>query len=343
MRLTRAKSLIGLDVGTHSVKAVELTWSNGPVITGFGYAELPDPEAVPETVLDLLRDNEFHSRRVVTSVSGRSVIVRYLTMFRMSPDDLRNAIRYEVDKYIPFDVDEVVLDCQPFEVDGVGNLGPNEMRVLLVACKRAVIDEQLRILAGAGLHPELVDVDVFALGNAFELAVGIDPEAGARVSALVDVGATKTSVNLMRAGVSLFTREIHTGGTTFTTAIANRLGLKHGDADLLKRNPGEEYERVRQAVGPAVDDLASEVRLSFDYFENQFDLGVDEVLLSGGGSRLAGIEQDLSRIFGRPTMAWDPTGDFPIAAGSVDIESLNVHVPELAVAVGLASRIQKHR
>jgi Tfp pilus assembly PilM family ATPase len=83
--------------------------------------------------------------------------------------------------------------------------------------------------------------------------------------------------------------------------------------------------------------------LSFEYFENQFELGIDEVLLSGGGSRLAGLEQDLSRMFDRPTMAWDPTGDFPIAAGSVDVELLNQHVPELAVAVGLASRIQRHR
>ena len=223
MRLTRTKSLIGLDVGTHSVKAVELTWSNGPVITGFGYADLPSPDAVPETVLDLLRENDFHSRRVVTSVSGKSVIVRYLTMFRMAPEDLRNAIRYEADKYIPFDVDEVVLDCQPFEVEGLGNLGANEMRVLLVACKRAIIDEQLRLLAVAGLHPELVDVDVFALGNAFEMSTGLDPEGVPRVSALVDVGASKTSVNLMRAGVSLFTREIHTGGSTFTTSIASRL------------------------------------------------------------------------------------------------------------------------
>jgi type IV pilus assembly protein PilM len=343
MRLTRAKSLIGLDVGTHSVKAVELTWSNGPVITGFGYAELPSPDAVPDTVLDLLRDNDFHSRRVVTSVSGRSVIVRYLTMFKMSPDDLRNAIRYEADKYIPFDVDEVVLDCQPFEVEGIGNLGSNEMRVLLVACKRAIVDEQLRLLGAAGLQPELVDVDVFALGNAFELAVGLDPAAGPRVTALVDVGSTKTSVNLMRAGVSLFTREIHTAGSTFTTAVASRLGLANGDAELLKRTPGEEYERVRHAISPAVDDLASEVKLSFEYFENQFDLGIDEVLLSGGGSRLVGLEQDLSRMFDRPTMSWDPTGDFPIAAGSVDVELLNQHVPELAVAVGLASRIQRHR
>ena len=121
MLFRKIKSLIGLDVGTRAVKAVELTWNGGPVITGYGYAELPSPDAVPETVTRLLRENDFHSRRVVTSVSGKAVIVRYLTMYRMTAEDLRNAIRFEADKYIPFDVDEVVLDCQPFEADGVGD------------------------------------------------------------------------------------------------------------------------------------------------------------------------------------------------------------------------------
>jgi type IV pilus assembly protein PilM len=341
MLLKRVKSLIGLDVGTRAVKAVEITWNGGPVITGFGQAELPSPDAVPETVSRVLRENQFHSKRVVTSVSGKAVIVRYLTMYKMSPEDLKNAIRYEADKYIPFDVEEVVLDCQPFPVEGSGDLAPNEMRVLLVACKRAVIDEQLRVLAGAGLHPEIVDVDVFALGNAFELAVRRGPEASGRTTALVDVGASKTSVNVVRAGTSLFTREIHAGGDAFTSAIANRLGLKPGEAESLKQRPGAEQERVKAAVTPAVDDLAAEVRLSFEYFENQFDLGIDEVLLSGGASRLAGLAQDLGRIFDRPTTSWDPTGDLPIAAGSVDVDGLRDHVSELAVAVGLAARIQK--
>jgi type IV pilus assembly protein PilM len=342
MLFRKNRSLIGLDIGTRAVKAVELTWNGGPVITGFGYAELPSPDAVSETVLRVLRENEFHSRRVVTSVSGKAVIVRYLTMYRMSADDLRNAIRFEADKYIPFDVDEVVLDCQPFEADGIADLSPNEMRVLLVACKRAIIDEQLRMLASAGLHPEIVDVDVFALGNAFETAVRRDGESDNRVSALVDVGASKTSVNLVRGGVSLFTREIHTGGDAFTLAISNRLGLQQTEAEMLKQRPGQESDRIRSAVTPAVDDLAAEIRLSFEYFENQFDRGIDEVLLSGGGSRLTGLDEDLGRIFDRPTMAWDATGDLPIAAGSVDVDSLREHVSELAVAIGLASRVQKN-
>jgi type IV pilus assembly protein PilM len=262
-------------------------------------------------------------------------------MYRMTPEDLRNAIRYEADKYIPFDVDEVVLDCQPFQADGLTDLATNEMRVLLVACKRAVIDEQLRVLAAAGLHPEIVDVDVFALGNAFETAVRRGSEAATRVSALVDVGASKTSVNLVRAGTSLFTREIHAGGDAFTAAIASRLGLKQAEAESLKQSPGPDADRVRGAVAPAVDDLAAEIRLSFEYFENQFDLGIDEVLLSGGGSRLVHLDEDLSRTFDRPTMPWDPTGDLPIASGSVDVDSLREHVSELAVAVGLASRLRR--
>jgi len=336
--IRRQKSVIGLDIGASAVKAVEITWSGSrPVITGFGFAPLSSPEAVPEAVLQVLREGDFHTRRVVTSVSGRAVIVRYLTMFKMSPDDLRNAIRFEADKYIPFDVDEVVLDCQPFDQDGLGDLAANEMRVLLVACKRAVIDEQLRILAAAGLQPEVVDVDVFALGNAFEMALRAHGDGSARTSALVDIGSSKTSVNLVRAGSSLFTREIHTGGEAFTAAIAGRLGIRHGEAETLKLFPGEDLDRVRQAVTPGVDDLAAEVRLSFEYFENQFDLGIDEVLLSGGGSRLVGLDQDLARIFNRPTTPWDPTGDLDISDG-VDMVALQEHVSELAVAVGLAAR-----
>ena len=339
--MRRRKTLIGLDIGTRSVKAVEMSWASGaPVITGFGYAPLPSPQAVPETVLRVLQESSFHTREVVTSVSGKSVIVRYLTMLKMSREDLKSAIKFEADKYIPFDVEDVILDCHPFDSDGIGDLADNETRVLLVACKRAVIDEQMRILAEVGLQPVAVDVDVFALGNAFETAVR-RPGSAPTVTALVDIGASKTSVNLVRNNTGIFTREIHTGGEAITQAVASRLALHDSEAEVLKCNPGGEAERLRHAVAPAVDDLAAEVRLSFEYFENQFEMGIDEVLLSGGGSRLGGLEDDLGRIFGRPTLTWDPTGDLPIASGSVNVEALHERIPELAVAVGLAARIRK--
>ena len=181
---------------------------------------------------------------------------------------------------------------------------------------------------------------VFALGNAFEATAKAGAE-GEKVRALVDVGAGKTSVNVLRAGASLFTREIHSGGDAFTAAIANRLGLKDPEAEALKRRPGDQTERVRGAVTPAVDDLATEVRLSFEYFENQFDRGVDEVLHSGGGARLSGLPEDLGRIVDRPTVPWDPTGDLPIAADRVDANALREHAQEIAIAVGLASRLRR--
>ena len=140
MLLKRVKSLIGLDVGTRAVKAVEITWNGGPVITGFGHAELPSPDAVPDTVSRVLRENQFHSKRVVTSVSGKAVIVRYLTMYKMSPEDLRNAIRYEADKYIPFDVAPFQTVERLKEGQKVPGIVPDELFARYLRATEVVVD-----------------------------------------------------------------------------------------------------------------------------------------------------------------------------------------------------------
>src|SRR5262249_37806196 len=164
---------------------------------------------------------------------------------------------------------------------------------------------------------------------------------GDKVRALVDVGASKTSVNVVRAGASLFTREIHTGGDAFTAAVAGRLALKDAEAEALKRRPAEQAERVRGAVTSAVDDLATAARLSCEYWENALDRAGAEVLLSGCGSRLGGLSEGLGRIVDRPTSPWDPTGDLPIAANRVDPNALREHASDVAIAVGLASRLRR--
>lgn len=338
MFLKRARSVIGLDIGTRAVKALELTWDGAPRITGFACAEVPSAEATSDTVARVLRDGAFRTRRVVTAVSGKSVIVRYLTMFKMGPEALKAAVRFEADKYVPFDVADVVMDSQPLSPEGQADLGPNEMRVLLVACKRSLVADQMRVLSAHGLQPQVVDVDAFALGNAFALARHPQGEAARKVAALVDVGASKTSVNVLAGATSLFTREIHAAGDAFTAAIASRLDLGQADAEALKRKPGQDEGRVRDAVSAAVADLSNEIRLSFDYFENQFDRGIDEVLLSGGGARLVGLVDDLGTTLGKPTATWDPTGDVAIAPSGVDAGRLREHMMEVAVAMGLASR-----
>jgi type IV pilus assembly protein PilM len=345
--LKKVRNLIGLDIGSTCVKAVELTQVGSEiVITGYGQSEVLSAGSPADAVLDVLNTNGFRTRRVVTSVSGKSVIVRYLTMVQMSADDLQNAIRFEADKYIPFDVDEVVLDCQRLEDSAVGNTGSlseNEMRVLLVAVKRSLVDDHVALLQGIGLVPDIIDVDSFAIGNAFELRSMLSPgvEQDDRSIALIDIGANKTNVNILQGTTSYFTREIYLGGDDFTTAVSKRLGVEAHQAELLKRDPGESFDQLRQAVLPAIEDLGNEIHLSFDYFENQFDREVDEVYLSGGGSLLPLLEEAFEKNFEKRTRTWDPTENLKVNSDTVDVGRLKANSAQLAVAVGLASRIRK--
>ncbi|MGH7162794.1 MAG: type IV pilus assembly protein PilM [Planctomycetota bacterium] len=340
----KIKSLIGLDIGSRTIKAVELTREgHGFVMTGYGQAEVGAEEQRPDAILEVLRDNPFHTKRVVSSVYGKSVIVRYLSMARMPDEDLRNAIRYEADKYIPFDVEDVVMDSQAFRDDAAVEGHENEMRVLLVAVKRALIDEHVSLLNGLGLQPTIIDVDSFAVGNAFELARGgaFYQEDADRAIALLDIGANKTNINIFYGGTSYFTREIYLAGDDFTHAIGKRLSLDLVAAELRKREPGEHPEEVMEAVMPSFDDLANEILLSFDYFENQFDREVEEVFISGGGAKLHGVDEALERTLNRPTRRWDPTDGIEIHEGAVNSAMVRENAGQLAVAVGLASRVQE--
>ncbi len=342
----KQRSLIGLDIGTHCVKAVELTQSgNELVLTAYGQNDIVSEGSKADAIIDLLQGRAFRTRRVVTAVSGKSVIVRYLTMIQMSDEDLKNAIKFEADKYIPFDVDEVVLDAQRLDEGpaGKGGLNENEMRVLLVAVKRSLIEDHVQLIQSIGLQPEIIDVDAFALGNAYELRSSLSPgmEDDDRVVALIDAGANKTNINVLRGGSSYFTREIYLGGDDFTSAISKRMGCEVHQAEMLKRDPGENQEALRDAVLPSIDDLGNEIHLSFDYFENQFDRPVDDVLLSGGGAMLKLVEETFEKIFEKRTRYWDPTENLRIDSGSVDVDALKSNASQLAVAVGLASRIRR--
>ena len=339
--LKKTRSLIGLDVGSSCVKAVELTQAGGElVVTAYGQSDVLSEGSRADAILDLLHSQPFRTRRVVTAVSGKSVIVRYLPMVQMSDDDLKNAIKFEADKYIPFDVDEVILDCQKLEDVRDGDGG--EMRVLLVAVKRSLIEDHVALLQGIGLQPSVIDVDSFALGNAFELHGMLSPgfEEDGRVTALIDIGANKTNIHILRGGTTHFSREIYLGGDDLTNAIAKRLGVENHQAEMLKREPGESQEDLREAVIPSIEDLGNEIHLSFDYFENQFDQEVEEVYLSGGGARLALLEEAFEKIFKKRTRSWDATENLKIRADTVDVDLLKENASQLAISVGLASRIR---
>ena len=232
--LRKSKNVIGLDLGTSVVKAVEITLEGPePVITGFARVEIPPGGSLADAVSAVFQEGNFRSRRVVTSVAGQSVVVRYLPMMKMSDAELRQAIRFETDKHLPFELDQVQMDCQALEraapgaADGGASEGEQEdMTVLLAACKSDAIEEQVQLVLSCGLTPVAIDVDLFALANAWELC-GLPPEDDEDVSALalVDVGATRTSINVLCGGETCFSREVAIGGQDMTQAVARRLGI----------------------------------------------------------------------------------------------------------------------
>jgi type IV pilus assembly protein PilM len=338
------RTLLGLDLGTRFVKCVEMSENKGSyLITGVALREVPTPDAQKDTIRDLLKESGFKTRRCVTSVSGRSVIVRYVTMPFMTDDQMRNAIKYEAAKYIPFEVEDMILDYQRLKDEGGEEGEKKEMRVLLVAAKRDYILEHADLVEGLGLLPAVVDVDSFALGNGFELAGTVKPDAfdWTKITALVDIGAAKTNVNIVKGDVSFFTREIFIGGDEMTESLSKKMNIDVQEAEKLKREPGDQGARVQDALGSVLDDLCHEVHLSLDYFENQFDRPVDDILVSGGGALAPGLDDAFEKAFGKKPVHWSPLEHVEIDRNHLDTSTVEAYAGQLAVAVGLATRIRK--
>jgi type IV pilus assembly protein PilM len=336
--LKQRKSIVGLDIGSSCIKAVELTRDKyDHVITGYAQVEVPNEAARQDAIAELMRVAKFRSKRVATAVSGKNVIFRYISMAEMNEDKLVPAVRLEADKYIPFDVAEVELDAQKLATGTDAN-GKPEMKVLLIAAKKTVVADHARILTELGLQPVSVGVDGFALGNAWELGDLVNPgiQEPGRTVALIDVGATKASINILRDNVSCFAREVPMGGQDLTNAVARRLGLEPGQAEALKRDPGDQLAVVQEATSQVLEDLGNEINLSFDFFENQFDGEVQEVFLAGGSALLPFLEESFERIFEKRTKTWNPIEGLKVKADNVDVEALNQLAPQLAVSLGLA-------
>ncbi len=348
----KQKSVVGLDMGSSVVKAVEITLEGPePVVTGFAHVEIPPGGSLTDAVNQAFKAGKFRSRRVVTAVSGQSVVVRYVPMMKMSDVDLKQAIRFETDKYLPFDLDEVQLDCQPLkrnpqgqtEGDRKGGKETEQMTVLLAACKTKAIEERVQILQNQGLTPIAIDIDLFALANAWELC-GLpaeETEAGKETAiALVDVGATRTSINVLCGGETCFSREINIGGADMTQAVARRLSLETIEAEAIKRGSEQHELEVNTAIAPVLEDLVSELSLSLDYVEHHEGVQVTEILLSGGGVLAPGAAQYIEQATGRRARTWNPLEGLRVDVNRVDVEELEAWAPTLVVAVGLASRVR---
>ncbi|MGD0092184.1 MAG: type IV pilus assembly protein PilM, partial [Planctomycetota bacterium] len=284
-----------------------------------------------------LHDSGIKTKRCCSAVSGRSVIHRQVPYMHIPDAELKEAMRYEADKYIPFDVSEVQLDALRLK-DAEEAAAQSQMKVLLVAAKRNMIDEHVNLLHAVGLTPAVIDLDFLALGNAFELrnlSLGINDN---EVRALVDLGASKSDINIMRGNVSLFQREIFNGGNDLTEAVAKRFGEDPKDVEKMKKDPGGALESMQDAMLPVLEDIGAEIRLSFDYHENQYEQEVKEVYISGGSALFPGIDTMLSQIFNLPVTLWDPTEGLEIT--SYNPGGMGGANSDMAIALGLASRLR---
>lgn len=340
----KSKSVVGLDLGSQYLKAIEISIEPaGPVVTGYSRLALSEASSREAAIGELLAAGGIRAKQVATGVAGQSVVVRYISMVPMSDAELRQAIKFESDKYLPFAAEDVVLDCHRLSHVPVGESDEEKMSVVLVACQKGVVHGRLEQVTGHGLVPVAVDVDAFALANAWEqsrLASGGDVASAEDVAtALVDVGASRTQINVLRAGETCFSREIGMGGIDMTKAISRRLGVDENEAEQLKCEPGEREIEIARTITPVLEDLVAELNLSLDFVENREGVRVDEVKLSGGGVLAPGAAEYIEQSTGRSAALWNPLEGMVIDSDRVDVEAMEGQSSSLAVAMGLAVRV----
>ena len=345
----RSKSLMGLDIGSSAVKAIELKAAGkGFKVTAFGVEPIPpdsivdgaiiDSSAVTEAVRRLFDNKQFKAREVAASLSGNSVIVKKITLPAMTEQELSESIYWEAEQYIPFDIQDVHLDYEILSpAEGPGSQGT--MDVLLVAAKKDKIADYTNAISQAGRTPVVVDVDAFALQNAYEVNYGFEPGV---VVALLNAGASATNINILNGGQSVFTRDISLGGNAFTEAVQRELGLPYDLAEQLKKGfdvEGATFEEARPVLKAMTDNILLEIEKTFDFFKaTASNDRIDRIVLSGGASRAEGFADALATRFGAEVISFDPFRQVvmdPARLAGYTAEDL---APVAAVAVGLALR-----
>lgn len=329
-----SKRRVGLDIGSQTVKVLELSGSSDkPVLSGFGVKSISGLSAqdAGESVREMMSKAGISEKSVTISMSGPSVIVRFISLPKMDEEALKGAIKFEAGKFIPFDTNDCVIDYKVIGKDD----RENKLNVLLVAVKRDVLLGKIKIAEEAGLTVRIVDVDVFALANAFTKCVAIPAE---KTVALVNIGASLTNLSILKAQSIYFARDLAIGSKDFNAAISKALSLDENAAEELKISPGDKALDVAGLAKPVLNNLLDEVKLSFSYYENQSGKNIDEVYVSGGGSGIAGLQDIFQENLGSKPSVWNPMQFIDTASYGPDKELLEKIGNSFAIAMGLALR-----
>jgi type IV pilus assembly protein PilM len=346
-----SKSMVGLDIGSSTVKAVELSYKGKGKpfeLAHVGVARLA-PEAIVQgaflnssAIVDAIREAvdtaKIKSKNAAAAVCGHSVIVKKVSLPAMTREELDEQIRWEAEQYIPFDVNEVNLDFQILETSD----GEGQMDVLLVAAKKDLIDDYVQVISEAGLTPAVIDVAAFAVENAFQANYDASPD---EVVALVNIGAQVVNINILMDGTPVFTRDITTAGNHYTEEIQKALSISFEEAERIKlggKKSEDSQEVVPQEVEKAMQSVTEtvigEISRSLDFFSaTSADSRIARVMLSGGGANVAGFQMAFQERTGLDVEIFNPLARMA-PNSKFDPDYLDELAPALGVSVGLALR-----
>jgi type IV pilus assembly protein PilM len=347
MLFGKKKSVAGLDVGSSSIKMVELEGKSDNLgLVNLGFENLPSDTIIDgqimelNTVSDVIRNlcvnHGVNADNVVTGVSGHSVIIKNIVLPRMSREELEESIDWHAEEHIPYDLADVSLDYQ------VTAESSEATHVLIAACKRERIDSIRQAIQLSGRQPVVIDVDTFALQNCYE--ANYNP-SDSDVVTLLNIGASTMNVNIVKGTRSLFTRDINIGGSQFTDVLQRSLGLSQQQAEAVKRGSGSAPNADEKAIEPLMSNVtemvANEIQKTFDFYRATSEDNhtvVQKILISGGGSKLLGLAQELSARLSLPVEVLNPFRNIRVDNRKFDQGYINEIMPEMAVAVGLAIR-----
>lgn len=341
------KEIVGIDIGSSSVKLVQLREVKGGYqLVSLGMTPLPpeaivdnaimDSSSVVQAIRDLVESQKIKTKNVATSISGHSVIIRKVQLPIMTEEELEASIQWEAEQYIPFEISEVNLD---FQILGPDPKDPSQMTVILVAAKKDFVNDYMAVFKECGLTPMVMDIDCFALENAFEANFGFGED---EVVALINMGASAMNVNILKGGGTVFTRDIQVGGNMFNEEIQKRLGLNGDDAEKVKLGgeaAGIDPEAVADVVTDAAETLAQEVQRSLDFFSaTSADEKVQKLFIAGGVAKIAQVKSALEQRLGIPVEVLNPFQAIAVNDKGFDPEYIAAVGPLYTVATGLAMR-----
>jgi type IV pilus assembly protein PilM len=342
-----AKNCIGLDIGSSSIKAVQIKKTRtGYALTAFGMQPLVPQTIVDGTIMDggavadairaLWSRLKLRQKEVAIAIAGHSVIIKKIAVPAMRPEELANQIKFEAEHHIPFAKDDVEIDYHV--VNPQNSSGQTEL--LLVAAKKEVVADYTQVVRDASLSPQVVDVAAFAGQNGFEVNYTLDPK---ETAVIITVGAAISNINIVRGGVSLFTRDVTIGGNAFTEEIQKQLGVSADEAEAYKvgghyDENGVVPQEVERIIEQVAEVMAGEFQRSLDFFlATTADTNITRICLAGGTAKVAALHRAIerrSRLTVEIVDAWKRVEIDP----SLDRGYLAAHGPEALVGLGLALR-----